>query len=251
MRGTLTTAICMMAVLSVISCRKIENTTVEPKMEMTLSSVSSTGVSVDVALSEGAVAYRMKVVPSSSFDSKAMETELSAGAGYTSETRRIERLHSCKDFVIAARPFDGEGRIGAMVFEKFTLGDFSLDMTLYSPGDDANAELNRYNTLNVIAISNGIAAKGRFALALTDQWNLLKDSKGLKAAAEEVFINNSIDMTRQQLEEMADPDPLKRDLMYFNDLTAGTRYTLVVCLEDLDGERYYYSFNGETKPKNP
>lgn len=230
-----------------VSCNKNGGDTALPSMEMTLSGVSSTGCSVEVKLGDGASAYRMKVVPLDSFDSSAMSAELEEGAGFTVEKRKIERLHGTKNFVVAARPYTADGTLGKMVSEKFTLGDYALDIKLYTPGDSLGVELNRYNTLNVIAISNGLAASGRCALAVSSTWTPLKDAKGLKAAAEEVFANSCIKLTQQQLEEMSDPDIMKRDLMYFNDLSDGTQYTLVVCLVDLDGESHYYEFSGATK----
>lgn len=250
MRRKLTAAFCLMAALCTLSCKK-DGKGPLPQMEMELSAVTSTGVSVAVKLSEGASAYRMKVVPLDAFDSKAVSAELEDGAGYTAEKRRIERLHGCKDFVVAARPYSSDGSLGELVSERFSLGEMALDIQLYTPGDSLGVELNRYNTLKVIATSNGIAAKGRCAMAVSDIWVPLMVEKGLKAAAEAVFASNRIDLTIQQLEEMADQNPLKRDLMYFNDLSDGTEYTLVVCLEDLDGESHYYSFKGATKRLNP
>lgn len=251
MRRIIIALSCSIAALLTLSCGKNRDARLEPKMRLSLDGITSTGCEVNVELSQGASAYYMKVVPLDEFDSKQMASQLPLGQSYTNEKRKIERLHGGKSFVVAAMPCDPLGHTGEMVSERFSLGEFSLDMTLYTPGDSLGVELNRYNTLKVMATSNGIAGRGRCALAVSEIWMPLFIEKGLQAAAEQVFASNSIEFTKQQLEEMSDPNPLKRDLMYFNDLSDGTEYTLVVCLEDLDGESHYYSFKGATKRLNP
>lgn len=247
MRKILYAALCLVAASFASACNGKGEEPVVPKMSMELSDVSSTGCTVQVTMEDGASGYRMKVVPMDAFDGKAVAAELESGVGFTAEKRRIERLHGASSFVVAARPYNSDGRLGELVSENFTLGEFDLSITLYTPGDSLGVELNRYNTLKVIATSNGIAAKGRCAMAVSSIWAPLRAEKGIKAAAEEVFSSNCIILTRQQLEEMSDPNPLKRDLMYFNDLDDGTEYTLVVCLEELDGESHYYAFQGATR----
>lgn len=235
--------------LALVCCNKAPQKAAAA-LELNVESVSSTGCHLSVQMNEVTDHYLMAILPQNEFSWDKAEQLLAGSAKYRNEVRVFERLSGSKDFVVAAVPVDAEGKRGDKVSASFTLGDMDLEVLLYTPGAGDTEQLNKYNTLNMMAFSNGIAAKVRCCLAVNEAWELLKIQKGnLKAAAEEVFKDGYIEFTRQMLEELANPNKLKRDILYFNPLDAGTKYTLVVCLEDLDGESYYYSFDGKTEAK--
>lgn len=220
-----------------------------PSIEVTVDAPSASGCVVDVAMGENTVSYYMKVYAESAFSEAAALEELPHTMPFTQEQRIIERLYGEKNYCIAAIPLSGSGAMGELSVTRFELTAFSLRVNLYTPGEGTGADLNKFNTLRIEAYSNGLAAEGHMAMSLNSSWRALKDLKGLNAAAEEVFSTAGVvRLTQQQLEHMADRTEYKSDLSYFTELEAGTKYSLVVCLTDLDGGIHYYDFEGSTAP---
>lgn len=233
--------------LLLVCCKKAD-TTINPTMSMALVKASSTGCTLSVRMGEGTDHYRMALLSESEFSPAAADLALAASAIYRNEKRTFERLWGEKNYVVCAAPVGSNGVRGKTQYLAVTLTAMDLEVLLYTPGS-ATTELNKYNTLNMMAFSNGIAGAVRCALSTNEAWELLKAQKGLKEAADEVLESSHIEFTRQMLEELADTDKLKRDILYFNPLEPGTKYTLVVWLETLDGESRYYTFDGKTEPE--
>lgn len=233
--------------LLLVCCTK-PSAKMDASLQMEILNVSSTGCEISVQMGDKTDHYLMALIPQSEFTPDRAGQLLDKSAQYTNEIRVFERLSGEKNYVIVALPVAKDGSRGELASLPFTLTDMNLEILLYTPGAGDTEQLNKYNTLNMMAFSNGLAAKMRCSLAVNEVWELLKIQKGLKAAAEEVLSNSHIDFTKQMLEELANTDKLKRDILYFNPLEAGTKYTLVVCLEELDGESHYYTFDGKTEP---
>ena len=242
------TILAIAAFLAVCSCSE-KTAEVVPSMSFEISDISSSGCVIGVTLADGAENYSMVVLPASSYTEAAALDTLLASPSMTAASRVIERLHGTKDFVVAAMPFSGSGVHGEMTAREFTLTDFDLDLKLYTPQDGDESSLNRYNTIRIDAYSNGLPESGSYALALTDAFRLLSAQKGRDAAIREILTENSETLSRQKLEEMADRTPYKSDLFYITGLSAGTSYTLVMSLTDLDGGEHLFSFEGSTKAR--
>lgn len=240
--------LAVLPLLLLVCCTK-PSAKMDASVALEILNVSSTGCEISVRMGDMTDHYLMALLPQSEFSRDKAEQLLDKSARYTNEIRVFERLGGEKNYVIAAIPVAKDGSRGEFASLSFTLTDMSLDVLLYTPGAGDTEQLNKYNTLNMMAFSNGIAAKLRCSLAVNEVWETLKIQKGLKTAAEEVLSNSHIDFTRQMLEELANTDKLKRDILYFNPLEAGTKYTLVVCLEELDGESHYYTFDGRTEAR--
>lgn len=238
----------VLPLLLLVCCTK-PSAKMDASVTMEILNVSSTGCEISVQMGEMTDYCLMALLPQSEYSPERAEAALASSARYVNELRVFERLSGEKNYVIVARPVAKDGSRGELASLSFTLTDMDLEVLLYTPGAGDTEQLNKYNTLNLMAFSNGIAAKLRCSLAVNEVWEVIKLQKGLKAAAEEVLSNSHVDFTKQMLEELANTDRLKRDILYFNPLEAGTKYTLVVCLEELDGESHYYAFDGRTEAR--